>query len=188
MSHPFLRNYQPLSLPEGHPPVLTVVIDTEEEFDWHQPFDRKNTSVDAMEHIGRAQEVFDEFEIRPTYVVDYPVASQKTGYTLLREFVSSGRATIGAHLHPWVSPPHEEDVSSFNSYPGNLSAQLEEAKLTLLTDQITDTFGARPTIYKAGRYGLGPNTGEILSKLISGVPTAVVGIPLTTSAEVAKSQ
>ncbi len=165
MSHPFLRNYRALDLPDGHPPVLMVVIDTEEEFDWHLPFDRKNTSVESMRHVEKAQEVFDEFGIRPTYVVDHPVASQETGYSLLREFVSSGRATIGAHLHPWVSPPHEEGVNSFNSYPGNLSARLEEEKIARLTEQITRTFGARPTIYKAGRYGFGPNTGEILSKL-----------------------
>jgi hypothetical protein len=165
MSHPFFRNYKALRLPEGHPPVLLVVIDTEEEFDWRSDFDRRNTSVEAMSHIGRAQEIFDEFGIRPTYVVDHPVASKPQGYEFLREYADSGRAVIGAHLHPWVSPPHQEDISRFNSYPGNLSADLEQAKLEQLTETIRDTFGAPPTIYKAGRYGFGPNTAELLIKL-----------------------
>src|SRR3546814_15137427 len=40
-------------LPADHPPLLLVVIDTEEEFDWRLPHSRENTAVSAME-IGRA--------------------------------------------------------------------------------------------------------------------------------------
>jgi len=156
---------RPLALPEDHPPVLLVVIDTEEEFDWHEPFDRANTSVEAMRHVGRAQEVFDDFGIRPIYVVDHPVASQPTGYELLREYAAAGRAQIGAHLHPWVSPPFEEEVNSHNSYPGNLPADLEARKLEGLVETIEANFGLRPTIYKAGRYGFGPNTTRTLERL-----------------------
>lgn len=165
MSLAYLSHRRPLQLPPSHPPVLLVVIDTEEEFDWHAPFDRNETSVEAMVHIGRAQELFDEFGIRPIYVIDHPVASQETGYRLLREYAAEGRATVGAHLHPWVSPPHEEQVTAPNSYPGNLPADLERRKLVALCDTIETNVGVRPTIYKAGRYGFGPNTGALLEEL-----------------------
>ncbi|MFT7485992.1 MAG: hypothetical protein ACI9F9_001845, partial [Candidatus Paceibacteria bacterium] len=165
MSLQFLPNRQVLQIPEGHPPVLLVVIDTEEEFDWSKPFDRGNTSVGAMEHIGKAQEVFDDFGIRPTYVIDHPVASNPQGFEPLKEFAQSGRAVIGAHLHPWVSPPHRESVDSYHSYPGNLEPELEEEKLRRLTDTIERNIGIRPSAYKAGRYGFGPNTAEILRRL-----------------------
>ena len=160
--HPLTPNYSPVDETASEPPKLLVVIDTEEEFDWAQPFDRSNDSVQAMQDIGRAQRLFDEFGIRPTYVIDYPVASQETGYAPLREFASSGRAQIGAHLHPWVSPPFEEPVNAQNSYPGNLPAPLEETKLQELLAAITRNFGTRPHIYKAGRYGLGPNSAKTL--------------------------
>ncbi|MFT7671369.1 MAG: hypothetical protein ACI8X5_004087 [Planctomycetota bacterium] len=165
MSLQFIKNRQPLALAEGQPPILLVVIDTEEEFDWRAPFDRKQTSVEAMRHIGRAQELFDEFGIRPTYVIDYPIASQETGRRLLQEYVAEGRAAVGAHLHPWVSPPFDEEVNAYNSYPGNLSEDLERSKLAFLTKTIEEHFGSRPTIYKAGRYGFGPNTGRVLENL-----------------------
>jgi hypothetical protein len=158
-------NRRALQLPPGHPPVLTVVIDTEEEFDWHAPFDREETSVEAMAHIGRAQELFEEYGIRPTYVVDFPVASQEPGYRLLREYAAEGRATIGAHLHPWVSPPHEEEVGPYNSYPGNLPADLERRKLIRLVEEIEANLGVRPVVYKAGRYGFGANTTGLLDDL-----------------------
>ena len=37
------------------------------------------------------------------------------------------------------------------------SAPLERAKITRLTDKIVDSFGVRPTVYLAGRYGYGRN-------------------------------
>lgn len=167
MSLDFLRDRRPLSLPDRHPPVLLVVIDTEEEFDWEapEPFSRANTSVEAMRHIGRAQEVFDEYGVRPVYVVDHPVATQEAGNRLLREYAADGRATIGAHLHPWVSPPLEEEVTARNSYPGNLPPELEERKLRALTEAIERHFGQRPVCYKAGRYGFGSATAETLERL-----------------------
>jgi hypothetical protein len=51
-------------------PSLLVVVDTEEEFDWHAPFSRANTSVAAMRHVGRIDGVFAPYNVTPTYVVD----------------------------------------------------------------------------------------------------------------------
>ena len=146
-------------------PVLVVVIHTEEEFDWDKPHDRNATGVAHMRHIDRAQNVFDEFGIVPNYVIDYPIAAQPEAFGPLKVFADAGRALIGAHLHPWVSPPHEEEVNARNSYPGNLPRALEHEKLRVLTDRITEAFGTPPLTYLAGRYGFGPNTGEILESL-----------------------
>lgn len=146
-------------------PILMVVIDTEEEFDWDAPFDRGATSVRAMQDIGRFQEVFEEFQVCPTYVADYPVVTQEAGIAPLREFQSSGRALVGAHLHPWVSPPHEEEVCARNSYPGNLPEALEREKLSELVSAIETNLGERPRVYKAGRYGFGAHTAAILEEL-----------------------
>lgn len=154
-----------IHLPPETPPILAVVIHTEEEFDWAKAHDRNATAVSHMRHIHRAQSLFDEFGIVPNYVVDYPVAAQESGYGPLRDYVQSGKAVVGAHLHPWVSPPHDEEVGRFNSYPGNLPAALEREKLRLLGDKIAESFGTRPRTYLAGRYGFGPNTANILEEL-----------------------
>jgi hypothetical protein len=158
-------------------PVLMVLIDTEEEFDWALPHDRNSTGVSNIAAQHRAHRVFDKFGIKPIYVIDYPVASQKDGWGPLHELHQDGLCEIGAHLHPWVNPPFDEDVNYYNSYPGNLPADLEREKLTVLTDKIAENFGAKPTVYKAGRYGVGPNTTEILETLGYEIDTSVV--PLT---------
>jgi hypothetical protein len=150
--------------PESRP-ILVVVIHTEEEFDWGKPHDRKATGVAHMRHIDRAQSVFDSFGIVPNYVVDYPIAAQAEAFGPLKVYADAGRALIGAHLHPWVSPPFDEELNARNSYPGNLSHALEQEKLRVLTGRIAEAFGAPPLTYLAGRYGFGPNTGEILEAL-----------------------
>lgn len=143
---------------------LIVVVDTEEEFNWSETVSRKNTSVTAIKYITRIQDVFDQFGITPVYVIDHPVVSQPDGYRLLQEIHSDGRCLIGAHLHPWVNPPLSESVNLRNSFPGNLPRELEASKLRVLGDCIGERFGIRPKIYKAGRYGIGPNTAAILQE------------------------
>ncbi len=152
----------PAPLPPGHRPALIVLVNAEEEFDWDSDFDRAATSVSAMSQIGRAQGIFDAFRITPTYVVDYPVASQAAGAAPLREIAASGRACIGAHLHPWVTPPHDEALGVRNSFPGNLPRALEAAKLAATAEAIERGIGVRPRVYQAGRYGIGPNTAALL--------------------------
>jgi hypothetical protein len=147
------------------PPALLVVIDTEEEFDWHGEFRRENVAVSAMAEVDRAQRIFDEFNLLPCYVVDYPVVDQTGGFELLRQICSAGRAVVGAHLHPWVTPPFEEELTRVNSFAGNLPPALEAAKLSRLVERITESLGERPVLYKAGRYGLGACTSSTLTQL-----------------------
>jgi hypothetical protein len=151
-----------LRLPPSEPPILVVVVDTEEEFDWNAPFRRDAVAVTAMRELGVFQRLCEEYRIEPVYVADYPVVTSPEGAAPLRELQASGRAEIGAHLHPWVTPPYEEEVSARNSYAGNLPATLEAAKLHRLTEAVAENVGALPRSYKAGRYGLGAHTPSAL--------------------------
>jgi hypothetical protein len=155
-------------------PLLIVIVDTEEEFDWSRPLSRDNVAVRAMRAQTTAHRIFERYGITPTYVLDYPVASQEDGFRPLREIHRDGRCCIGAHLHPWVNPPHEEAVTNFNSYPGNLPPALEREKLARLTAAIEASFGLRPSIYKAGRHGVGQATPGILEALGYEIDASVV--------------
>lgn len=146
-------------------PLLIVVIDTEEGFDWSKPHSRNNTDVSAMSDIGLVQKIFDKYDLKPCYVVDYPIATQSLGNSLLKTYLAESRCVIGAHLHPWVNPPHDEKVSRLNSFPGNLEYSLERDKLSMLLDAIAENLGSYPQIYKAGRYGFGRNTPSIMDEL-----------------------
>src|SRR6185436_11595329 len=137
----------------------------EEEFDWSRPFARENTSVTAIRQLPVLQDLLDRYNIRPTYVIDYPVATNPISAPVIRTLYESGRCAVGAHLHPWVNPPYTEEVTHANSFASNLGYELERAKLTALTDAIDTHVGVRPKIYKAGRYGFGLSTVGVLEAL-----------------------
>jgi hypothetical protein len=146
-------------------PELLIVVDTEEEFDWSAPFSRESVATRSIPAQARAHEIYDRFGIAPTYVVDYPVATDPEAVAFLGRLKAEGKAEIGAHLHPWVTPPHVEEVTTRNSYHCNLPPDLERAKIEAITAAIEAGFGARPTVFKAGRYGYGPNTQAALIAL-----------------------
>src|SRR5688572_5596895 len=143
----------PAAMPDQ--PTLMVVVDTEEEFDWTSPFSRDATTVTAMRHIDRLQRLCDRVRLTPTYVIDYPVATQPLGYETLAGWAREGRCCIGAHLHPWVTPPFDEPLSGPNSFVRNLAPSLQHAKMRELHHAIVVNTGAQPRTFKAGRYGIG---------------------------------
>jgi hypothetical protein len=172
---PFPRPRAPAHLAPGHPPVLLVIVDAEEEFPWDQPFSRDNVATSTIGEQPRMHErVYDKFGIVPTYMVDWPVATAPLAVSTLRRLIENGQCEVGTQLHPWVSPPHQEVVSVFNSFAGNLPRQLEYDKLRLLTEAISESFQRAPIAFKAGRYGVGPHTAETIAALGYQVDTSVV--------------
>ncbi|QHE85940.1 polysaccharide deacetylase family protein [Hydrogenophaga sp. BPS33] len=155
-------------------PLLLVVVDTEEEFNWGLPFDRQATATHSITAQDRVHGVYDKLGVVPTYVMDYPVAASRTAAHYLRTLVDAGKAEFGTHCHPWVTPPYSEQVSVFNSYHGNLPRELEAEKIRLTTEAVAQAFGRSPRVFKAGRYGLGPNTFGILRELGYSVDCSVV--------------
>ena len=148
---------------DGFGPRFLVTVDTEEEFDWSKPFDRFDHGLSHVPLLARFQEFCQHNGVAPVYLIDYPIARDPRVVEALGPAVAAGAAEIGVQLHPWVSPPHDEPVNAFNSFAGNLSAGLEHAKFTGLVRAIEAAFGACPRIYRAGRYGVGPNTAAMLS-------------------------
>jgi len=144
-------------------PVLLAIVDVEEEFDWDR-FDRRNTRVETVRALPRAQAVYERHGVTPTYLMTYPVATRAAGCETLRGVLGEGRAIAGAHLHPWVNPPDRETVSVGNSFPGNLAPELEADKIARLTEVIEGAFGVRPRAYQAGRHGIGAHTPAILAE------------------------
>jgi hypothetical protein len=145
-------------------PSLLVVVDTEEEFDWTKPFSREKRDISSLFESNSVHYIFDKFNVRPTYCIDQCIAENSTAVEYLSNFVRNGKCNVGTQLHPWVTPPYKEEVNDVNSYQGNLSESLERAKIQTITETIHQAFGERPQIFKAGRYGVGPNTVNLLQE------------------------
>ena len=167
-------NRRALPVPAAWTPTLLVAIDTEEEFDWRAPPDPNRRSVTNIRQQPLLQAVFDRLGVVPTYLVDHPVATDPQAVAILRGFAAAGRCEIGAHLHPWVTPPIEEPVDAWHAFACNLPPALERRKLETLTHAIEDAFAIAPRIYRAGNYGVGPHTTRFLAELGYAVDSSIV--------------
>jgi len=156
---------EPLPMPASMRPLLFLVVDTEEEFDWNATFSRQAARVTCIREVARLQAVTARYGVKPTYVIDYPIATDPVAAGVLGALVDADACTIGAHLHPWVNPPFLETVCSANSYGCNLDPGLERRKITALKEAIEDRLGVDARAYKAGRYGFDPATAVTLEAL-----------------------
>lgn len=142
---------------------FTVFVDTEEEFDWAKPLARENRATQAMRALPEMHRLFVDHGVPASYMVDHPIVTCPMSVEILNTVLEDGRSAIGAQLHPWVNPPFDEEVTPINSFVGNLPRELEAAKLAILTDAIALAFGKRPVMMRTGRYGIGPNSLELLA-------------------------
>lgn len=142
-----------------------ILADAEEEFDWSRSLSRQNTSTEAIASLPAATRRLRARGVTPTYLLDYPVVHNERSAAIVQGMVAHGDCEIGTQLHPWVNPPHAEEVTGRNSFAGNLPFELEHEKLATLTERIASVAGQRPIVYRAGRYGIGPNTAAILEDL-----------------------
>jgi hypothetical protein len=150
--------------PEAFGTRFTIIVDTEEEFDWHEPLARAGHGTATVGALPIAARRFADHGCALAYAVDHPIATAPAAIDALQEVIADGRSSVGAQLHAWVNPPYDEALTPANSFAGNLPRALEAAKLDVLTQAIERGFGRRPILYRAGRYGIGPNTLHLLAE------------------------
>lgn len=150
-----------------------ITVDTEEEFDWSKPLVREGHGLDHVPRLTKFQEFCEGLGVAPVYLIDWPVATSSLAAEILKPAIAAGHAEVGVQLHPWVNPPFDEEVTARNSFAGNLPRDLERAKFRNLREMIEDRFDSVPLIYRAGRYGTGPNTAATLAEGGIAIDTSV---------------
>jgi hypothetical protein len=152
-------------------PLFMVGVDTEADDQWSLE-GRKRLSVENARALPRLQALCDRYGVRPSYLVTHEMATREPSRGILRDLAATTRCEIGAHLHPWSSPPfREEDLAG--RYPSELEDELLERQLQELTSTIEDSVGVRPVSYRAGRHGFDTRSLRILEKLGYRVDTSV---------------
>src|SRR5438132_7323908 len=138
--------------------LVLFSVDTEED-NWRPS--RDGVTVENIRELPRLDALLRGLGVRTTYFTTYQVAIHEWAVAILRELQARG-AEIGAHLHPWNTPPLDEPFVPRNSMLANLPARLQLAKVERLTDTLRRAFDAAPVSFRAGRYALGPETEAAL--------------------------
>ena len=152
---------------------LIITVDTEED-NWvgFQEGGGEYTTRNA-ERLVALQGLFDEFRVHPTYLLTQVMASDPTAAGFLREVHADGRCEIGAHCHPWNTPPIREARIPANSMLCNLPPTLQYEKMRNLTEHIAECCGVRPVSFRAGRFAYSREVGLNLVRLGYGVDSSI---------------
>ena len=132
-------------------PKLLITIDTEED-EWGA-YDLPQYRVSNIARLVQLQAMFEEYGVRPTYMITRPVAEDRAAIGVLAPILERGGCEIGAHCHPWNTPPYVEARTPANSMLCNLPADLQLRKLDYLIGTIRKHYGVEPTSFRSGRWG-----------------------------------
>lgn len=140
---------------------LIVTVDTEADDQWgtHQ-----NISLTNIRALPRFQELCEKFSVRPTYFTTHEVIVDSESQVMFKEWHQRKKAEIGAHLHPWTTPPFFENETG-KAFPNELSDESLRAKLLALTESIKEGVGDAPTSYRSGRWGFDERQSTLLKEL-----------------------
>lgn len=128
-----------------------ITVDTEADNQWKNP---QEQTLENLRHLPRFQKLCEQYEFIPTYLVTYEVASDIAVAEMLKAWHTKGKAEVGAHLHPWTTPPFsQEDREGVQTFPNELDREALEQKISSLTKKITENIGVAPTSFRAGRWG-----------------------------------
>jgi hypothetical protein len=159
--------------------ALVVTIDTEEEGRWTPRYPATGNTCRNITWLPRIHRIFRQVGVVPTYLVDYPVAADREAADVLKGFIADGPVEIGAHMHPWCNPPFDVDDGGENrnarvtTYTHTLPSETQKAKLECLCTTIEDSFGKRPTSYRAGRWGFDRTSVPVLEEVGIQVDTSI---------------
>lgn len=149
---------------------LIVTIDTEVDKDRRWQVSTPVTFESVVTGVpGLLSPLFDEYGVVPTYLLSPEVMEDSDCADVMRAL--GDRAELGTHLHgEFISPERRLDRSNMagalaDTAQCQYGKELEAAKLASLTELFRATFGRRPTSFRAGRYGLGPDTFSSLASL-----------------------
>jgi hypothetical protein len=140
---------------------LALTIDVEEEGLFQNQYDSVDAPTDNVKELARLDSIFREWDIRPSLLVSYQVIRHQRHRDLLAHLAQSWRAEIGAHLHPWNTPPLEP-LPYPEPVPSDLMPkELLAAKLRTLLDALKQA-GFSASSFRMGRFNLGPKMFSVL--------------------------
>ncbi|HMW31889.1 MAG TPA: hypothetical protein PLH27_01945 [bacterium] len=155
-----------------------VSIDTEcdKSIDWSitYPFSFRNIHEGVAEKL---QPLFDIYKVKPTYLLSPEVIYNQESVNYFKSI--QDRCELGTHLHgELIGYDKLENPRWTNDFQCDYDEGIEREKLESLTELFKNKFGYMPKSFRAGRFGIGPNTWRILAELGYAVDSSLLPFQL----------
>jgi len=148
-----------------------VTIDVEED-DWID-YRRSGFTTENIREIPLLHKYLDDAGIKPTYLVNHPIATDSYAIDLFKDLLQDGKCEIGTHIHPWNTPPFEEAIDERNSMLCNLPEELQYNKIREIHETIRKNIKTDPISFRAGRWAFDEVVGRNIHRLGYMVDTSV---------------
>jgi len=153
---------------------LVISIDVEEEGLFSGKYPRTPPGVSNVAQLKRLEFIPREFGLPLTLLVTYQVARDPVAIEVLKYWRDRWGAEIGAHLHPWNTPPFP-DLSEPEPVPSErIPLPVLRAKLANLVAAIKDGLGVTPRSFRMGRFDWGPKIMSLLPEMGFKVDSSMV--------------
>jgi hypothetical protein len=142
--------------------TVSISIDTEED-DWGS-YARGGASTKNISHLAELQDLFDRWGARPTYLVNRAPLVSKDAVEVLGRIAAREGVEIGAHCHPWNTPPFGDQRGPVRTMMCTYSVDENRAKLREVKRCLAEELGVVPRSFRTGRWGLGPTVAGPLAE------------------------
>jgi hypothetical protein len=156
---------------------LVISVDVEEEGLFSGGYPRTPPGVSNVAQLRRLEFIPQEFGFPLTLLVTYHVARNPAARRVLNYWREHYRAEIGAHLHPWNTPPFSDLPETEPVPAAKLPRPLLKAKFASLWATLQDHLGVVPSSFRMGRFDGSPQVLALLPEFGLKVDSSMV--PLT---------
>lgn len=140
---------------------LLVTIDVEEEGLFTGRYHHGKAGVENVPALSVLDPIFQRLHIRPTLLISYQVARHKPYHDYLLGLKEKWQGEIGAHLHPWNTPPIQS-LPYAHPIPSQLiPEELLRLKLATLLEALA-AMGVETRSFRMGRFSMGLKMFSIL--------------------------
>lgn len=141
--------------------LLALTIDVEEEGLFGKHYTPGPAPAKNVRDLERLTPLFHDLGIRPTLLVSYQAAQYRGNLDLIVDLCRRWQGEIGAHLHPWNTPPFDPGMKDPLAWSEDMSPRALGAKVDTLITLLEKT-GTRPVSFRMGRWNWGPALMTVL--------------------------
>ncbi|MGE4537072.1 MAG: polysaccharide deacetylase family protein [Desulfovibrio sp.] len=139
----------------GKKPLAVVIsLDVEEEGLFSGSYPREGAGLSNIARLRKLAFLPRDFDLPLTFLCDYPVAVDPASGEMILDLVSRVGGEIGAHLHPWNTPPFPDMPWPEPVSTAVMPLDVFRAKLATLQQAVTAFAGAPAVSFRMGRWNL----------------------------------
>ncbi|MDE2110134.1 MAG: hypothetical protein KGJ79_03250 [Alphaproteobacteria bacterium] len=109
------------------------------------------------------QPLFRRFHVKPTYLLSPEIMRDTQAVETLAKL--DGGVELGTHLHGEFAEPGAFEPEITSAFQCHYDRETERQKLHSLTNLFRNSFGLTPRSFRAGRFGIGRHSLELLQDL-----------------------